>query len=105
LKTASDGNKLVVVDVYADWCGWCKKMDKSIYSDPKVASLGSEVVFLKMNADDRGEGAQFARDNHVNGLPTTIILDQKGSVVNKVGGYIGSPDQFISLVKRSKARR
>ena len=105
LRTASDENKVVVVDLYADWCGWCKKMDKTVYSDPKVAALSSEVVFLRLNADDRGEGQQFARQNRVTGLPTTIILDHKGSVVNKRTGYIGSPDRFISLVEGSKAGR
>jgi thiol:disulfide interchange protein len=105
LKNASDGNKLVVVDVYADWCGWCKKMDRTIYSDPKVASLSGNVIFVKINAEDPGEGRQFARDNHISGLPTTIILDHKGAVVNKVAGYIASPDSFISLVQKSMARR
>jgi thiol:disulfide interchange protein len=105
LRTASDQNKVIVVDLYADWCGYCKRMDKTVYSDPKVAALGSEVVFLKLNADDRGEGQQFARQNRVTGLPTTIILDHRGSVVNKRTGYIGSPDQFISLVEGSKAGR
>src|SRR5258708_1256636 len=91
--------------VYTDWCGWCKRMDRVVYSDPKVASLGSEVVFLKLNAEDRGEGQQFARQNGVHSFPTTMILDRKGSVINKTRGYIGSPDQFISLVERSKAGR
>jgi len=101
LKSASEGNKLVVVDVYAPWCGFCKQMDRTIYSDPKVASLSNSVVFLKLNADDKGEGNKFSNQNHVSGLPTTIILDAKGAVVNKVGGYIGSPDRFVSMVKSS----
>jgi len=105
LEAASQGNKLVVVDVYAPWCGFCKQMDKTIYSDPRVASLSSSVVFLKLNADDRGEGNQFANQNHVAGLPTTIIVDHKGEVINKVGGYIGSTQRFISLVESSLARR
>jgi len=105
LKSASEANKLVVVDVYAPWCGFCRKMETTIYSNAKVAALGSSVVFLELNADDRGEGSRFSHENHVSGLPTTIILDQKGAVVNKVAGYIGSPDSFISMVKRSLARK
>jgi len=105
LKTASADNKVIVVDVYADWCGWCKRMDRTVYSDPKVAALGSEAVFLKLNAEDRGEGQQFARQNGVRGFPTTIILNPKGSVINRVTGYIGSPDKFISMVERSKDGR
>src|SRR5262249_10263048 len=40
LKSASADNRVIVVDVYTDWCGWCKRMDKFVYSDPKVAALG-----------------------------------------------------------------
>jgi len=105
LKTASEQNKLVVVDVYANWCGVCRMMDKTIYSDPRVASLSSKVIFLKLNADDHGEGNRFASKNHVSGLPTTIILDQKGAVVNQVPGYIGSPASFIKMVERSLPRK
>jgi thiol:disulfide interchange protein len=101
LKSATDSNKLVVVDVYAPWCGFCKQMERTIYADPKVASLSSSVVFLKLNADDKGEVNKFAYQNHVSGLPTTIILDHNGAVVNKVGGYIGSTDKFINLVQHS----
>jgi thiol:disulfide interchange protein len=106
LKSASEGNKLVVVDVYAPWCGFCKQMERTIYSNPKVASsLSNSVVFLKLNADDKGEGNKFSYQNHVSGLPTTIILDHNGAVVNKVGGYIGSPDKFISMVEHSLPRK
>ena len=105
LKTASEQNKLVVVDVYADWCGVCRMMDRTVYSDPKVASLSSKVVFLKLKADDHGEGNRFASKNHVSGLPTTIILDQKGAVVNQAVGYIGPSGSFIKLVERSLARK
>jgi thiol:disulfide interchange protein len=105
LKSASEQNRLVVVDVYAPWCGVCRHMDRTIYSDPKVASLSSSVVFLKLNADDKGEGNKFSNQNQVSGLPTTIILDPKGAVINKVVGYIGSPDRFVSMVKSSLARR
>jgi thiol-disulfide isomerase/thioredoxin len=68
LNNAEDGNRVVVVDVYTDWCGWCKKMDRDIYSDPQVAALGGDAVFLKLNAEDQGEGQRFAREAGVRGL-------------------------------------
>ncbi|HLT51685.1 MAG TPA: DUF255 domain-containing protein, partial [Arenibacter sp.] len=34
-ETEKDPKK-IFVDVYTDWCGWCKKMDKDTFQDPKV---------------------------------------------------------------------
>src|SRR5687767_13838353 len=61
LRQASRQNKLVLVDVYTDWCGWCKKLDKDTYSDPSVISfLNSGFVCLKVDAEDGGEGEALA---------------------------------------------
>ena len=79
-------------------------MEQTVYSNPKVASLSSDVIFVKLNVD-RTEGNQFAGQNGVSGLPTTVILNHNGSVVNKFAGYISSPDQFIRLVQKSLPRR
>lgn len=105
MKSAAEGSRVIVVDIYADWCGWCKKMDRTVYSDPKVASLKRDAVFLRLNAEDRGEGRQFAHQNRVTGLPTTVILDQNGTVLKKLTGYIGSPDTFINIVERVRTSR
>lgn len=46
--------KKIFVDVYTDWCGWCKKMDKSTFSDPAVAAYLAEHFYpVKFNAEQR----------------------------------------------------
>ena len=103
IEGARSEGKLIVADVYTDWCGWCKKMDKEIYSDPAIVALSRQQVFLKVNAEDRGEGQSFARDMGVKGYPTTIILDGQGRVLNVAQGYISSPQAFVELVERARA--
>jgi thiol-disulfide isomerase/thioredoxin len=90
---------VVVVDVYTDWCGWCHKMDEVIYSNPKVAALGAHNVFVKLNAEDKDQGEEFARENGVRSFPTTIILDGEGHQLKVLTGYISSPDAFVQLVQ------
>lgn len=104
IEVARAEGKLIVADVYTDWCGWCKKMDKTIYSDPAIVALSRQQVFVKVNAEDRGQGQNFAEQMRVKGYPTTIILDGNGRVLNIAEGYIASPQAFGELVQEARAQ-
>lgn len=99
LSRAADGGKILVVDVYTDWCGWCKKMDETVYQSPRIAALQDQVVFVKLNAEDGSEGEDFARRSRVQGYPTTIMLDSNGSEIGRHVGYIPSPELFAAFVR------
>ena len=46
--------KLIFVDVYTDWCGWCKKMDASTFGNPVIAKYMSENYYaVKFNAEGK----------------------------------------------------
>jgi thiol:disulfide interchange protein len=104
IELARAEGKLVVADVYTDWCGWCKKMDKTIYSDPSIVALSKQQVFVKVNAEDRAQGQNFAEQMRVKGYPTTIILDGNGRVLNIAEGYIASPQAFGELLQEARAQ-
>ncbi len=45
----------IMVDLYTDWCGWCKKMDKSTFVDPVVVNYVNENFYaVKFDAEQRG---------------------------------------------------
>ena len=105
LDIAKAEGKLIIVDVYTDWCGWCKKMDKTVYADPAVVALSRRQVFVKLNAEDRDQGQGFARQMGVSGYPTTIILDGQSRVLQLAEGYIASPQAFLQLFEKARASR
>lgn len=46
--------KKIMIDLYTSWCGWCKKMDKTTFADPKVAAYLSENFYpVKFNAEQK----------------------------------------------------
>jgi uncharacterized protein YyaL (SSP411 family) len=44
----------VIIDVYTDWCGWCKHMDKTTFKDVSVAaSINKNLYAVKLDAESK----------------------------------------------------
>ena len=110
--------KKIFIDVFTDWCGWCKVMDKNTFNDPKVAAiLNTNFYPVKFNAEQREE---ITFDNHTfkfvaNGsrgyhelaaallnnklsYPTVVFLNEDFSMIQPLPGY-RKADEFHSIVQ------
>src|SRR5260370_42057313 len=48
----------IFIDVFTDWCGWCKVMDKNTFPDPEIARILNENYYpVKFNAEQTGDVA------------------------------------------------
>ena len=103
-EAAGGQRGIVVVDVYTDWCGWCKKMDEVVYTDRSVAALGARDVFIKANAEDHGPGQAIARKFGVDRYPTTLLIDRKGKLLDTIHGFISPTEEFVQLVRKQEAQ-
>ncbi len=83
---AADQNKVIFIDVYADWCGPCKKMAAEAFRNESVAEK-MNAFFVNFKADADRNGQDIAFQYNVNGLPTTLIIDTAGSLIRKNVGY------------------
>jgi thioredoxin-related protein len=84
LRKAKTENKLVLVDVWADWCGWCTKLDEDVFSRPEFAEAAKSFVLLKIDSDHHeGYLERMGQDS----LPTTAFLKPDGSVFYSRAGY------------------
>jgi uncharacterized protein YyaL (SSP411 family) len=106
------------VDVYTDWCGWCKKMDKATFQNPSVANyLNTHYYPIKFNAEQRsdikihdktyqyvgnqGRGYhQLAAEITFGRLsyPTVVFLDENMKVIQPVPGFKEAPE-FQMMMK------
>ena len=108
LEEARREDRLVLVDVYTDWCGWCKRMDRDVYSRPEVrAYLDRNFVAVKLDAGaskpGRYEGRSFtfrslAARLGVTGYPTTVFLRPGGEYITRVPGYVPA-ERFLQVLR------
>ena len=92
---AQKSNKLVFVDFYADWCGYCKELDENTYTDTYVQQrLAQKYVLVKINVD---QNPDLASKYKVYGLPTLVILDANGNEIKRQEGYV-TPSELLNII-------
>lgn len=102
----------IFIDVYTDWCGWCKVMDKKTFSEPAVAKLLNEAYYpVKFNAEQREDvvfrGTTFkfieyggrgthqlaaALLNNQLSYPSVVFLNEDFAIVQILKGYRQAPE-------------
>lgn len=106
----------VLIDVYTDWCGWCKVLDKKTYSNPQLISYVNKHFYaVKFNAEQKtpvrflGKDWETQKGTKTNQLavelmsgrlsyPTTVFLEEGFKNAQPVPGYLEVP-QMESIMK------
>ena len=101
IQLAKDQDKIIFLDIYATWCGPCKKMKTNTFSNQEVGKLFNER-FINVSLDgEEDEGATLAKEYQVNAYPTLLFIDANGKVIGGTKGYY-SPKQLLELVQQVK---
>lgn len=98
----------IFIDVYTDWCGWCRRMDSDTYSHPAIVSyLNKNYYAVKLNAEHKEplifQGVTFENQNpegrrHAHdlaaallqgqmGYPSVVFIDEESNVITAVPGF------------------
>lgn len=105
LKLAKEENKSVLIDFTgSDWCGWCIKLDKEVFSKPEFEEYAKDNLirvyldFPSKKAQTEALAAQneeLASKYGIQGFPTILVLNSDGKPIGKTGYQRGGPEKYI----------
>ncbi|APY24941.1 thioredoxin fold domain-containing protein [Leptospira borgpetersenii] len=105
VKTAFEKAKIngkpIFIDVYADWCGYCKILKNEIYPKKEVQLELSKFVTLSLDGDTF---PNLKRKYGIKGYPSILFLDQNGSLIDKITGMPDSK-MILKYLKNAYAHR
>ena len=110
MEKSKEESKKFIVDLYTNWCGWCKKMDKATFQNPIIAEyINENYIPIKFNAEQkteiefegkvhkfirRGRGYHSLAALLANGrlsYPTVVFLSEDKKVIQALPGFLDAP--------------
>ena len=108
-KAAAEKNLPILADFSgSDWCGWCIRLDKEVFSKKEFKDYAKKdlVLFLADFPSKKAQPEALKKQNKalsekygVRGFPTVLLLDAKGKVLAKTGYRKGGPAAYVKHIE------
>ncbi len=100
MRHAGLSGKPILIDFWADWCGFCERLDRTTYIDPLVVKLSKQFVAVKIDTEGSPAEVAIAVQYGVTSLPTIAFLSPSGRQLLRVTGYQG-PGKFPLTLEKA----
>jgi thiol:disulfide interchange protein len=78
----------MIVWMRAEWAASAVRMEREVWSDPRVISAARPFVALRLDLTEaEGDAERYAERYEVTGMPTTVLFDARGRKVASLFGY------------------
>ena len=108
-KLAAQKNLPILADFSgSDWCGWCIKLDKEVFSKDEFKAYAEDnvVLFLADFPSRKPQPAEVKKQNKalrdlygIRGYPTVLLLNAEGEVLERTGYQAGGAEKYIEHIK------
>lgn len=114
LAKAKADKKMVLLDFTgSDWCGWCIKLDKEVFSKSKFKEYAKDNLVLveldfpqgkRLSKKTKEQNEKLQQQYRVQGFPTIIVLNSEGKQVGQLGYMEGGPEAFVAELDKLKGK-
>jgi thiol:disulfide interchange protein len=95
VDAAQRSGRMIVVTVGADWCHYCKKMERDVWQQHHIASLvGESFIPLKLTNEQH---AELIGRLQVQAFPTTLVFSPDRKLVARIDGYVDAASMQATL--------
>jgi len=102
IKQAQATGKLIFIDVHTSWCGPCKEMAKTTFTDSEVGNVFNQrFINLKIDAEQDEDGPMISKAYSVGAYPTLLFINGEGKMVKKLVGK-QSKEKLLAAVSTIK---
>ncbi len=109
---AKTEKKLLLMDFTgSDWCGWCIKLSKEVFSQAEFQQYAAKNLVLlevdfpqtkKQSSAQKAANSALEKKYKIEGYPTVIVLNGDGKKVGELGYEPGGPKNFIAQIEKLK---
>ena len=109
MKLSAKTGKPILADFSgSDWCGWCMKLDREVFSQKIFKDFAKDNLILVLldfprskviPANVKKQNRALAAKYGIRGYPTVLLLDSKGNVLLKTGYRRGGPQKYVDFLK------
>ena len=115
-KEAAESKKDLLIDFTgSDWCGWCIKLNKEVFSqDPFKAGVKDKFVLVeldypqdksKLSAETIKQNEELSKAYSVQGFPTILLTDADGKPFAATGYEAGGPEAYVKHLDELRAKK
>lgn len=113
-KAVAENKPLLLDFTGSDWCGWCIKLDKEVFSQEEFKAYANESLVLveldfprdasKLPAGVAEQNEALAKKYGIRGFPTILVLTPEGKLVEKTGYQRGGAGAYVDHIKEIVAK-